>query len=412
MNSGGGKMSKQRNIEAMFSENLDRILAGEEIDLNALGDVEMRSALEFSRRMSRLVPAPSAQFSTRLKAGLQQKLDEREARAEEKRGWSWNFLRRPAWQAVIAVLAVILIVSIVWRSGVFRPSIEAPKPSVTTTTTVVPTTTAPTTGAPAPSTTATTTPSATTAPGALLSVSAMTGKSTYQAGEQVGINVSMGNSSSQKLTLANLPPILSIMSAATEKPVYTFSAGKETLTLGPGDTLRFNYTWDGLDFNGVRVTGLYYVELEDLEYQGIQVPLHLGQPAYFEVLPASGPQAGDTQYQETQTYNNISVTINEVNISEAGIIVSAFITKPPDYVVTQGSNGYIASKNYSAPAAYSFDGGWIQDIDGSSVIYLKDGMNHTWFIPDIIPPEAKELFFHVTSIGDWQGSWQFHIPLK
>lgn len=405
MNSGGGKMSKQKNIEKLFAENLDLILAGKEVDLAALGDVEMRSALEFARKITRLGPVPSAQYSTRLKAGLLQKLDERETRAGESKGWSWNFLRQPVWQAVIVAFVVILIVSIVWRSGVFRPSIEAPSPIMTTTTaTPMPTTTA------AP--TITPVPSATKAPGILLSVGAWTGKSIYQTGEKIGISILMSNSGNQQLTLEKLPPILSVMKEDTGKPVYTFAAGKETISLAPEESVQFDYTWDGLDFNGAGVTGRCYLELEDLEYQGSAVPLHLGQPAYFEVIPAPGPQAGDLNYQETQTDNNISVTIERVNISGAGIIIEAFITAPPDYIVTPGSGGYFADKDYTASAAYAFDGGWIKEVTGSSVTYLKEGMNHTWYIPDIVPPEAKEMFFHVTAIGSWQGSWQFNIPLE
>ena len=402
-------MSKQRNIEAIFSENLDRILAGEEIDFNALGDAEMRSALEFARKVNQLVPAPSTQFSTRLKAGLLQKLDEREARAKENRGWSWNFLRRPAWQAVIAVIVVVLVVSVVWRSGVFRPTIEAPSKTMTTTTTASPTTTPAPTATTAPTTML---PSVTTAPGALLSVGAWTSKSAYIPGEGIGISILMGNSSKQQLALEKLPPILSIMREDTGKPVYTFAAGKETTTLAPGASVQFNYTWDGLDFNGARVSGRYYIELEDLEYQGNAVPLHLSQTPYFEVLPAPGTQTSEIRSSETQTDNNISVTMQRVDISDTGIIIEAFITPPLDYMVTQGSGGYFTDKDYSASAEYSFDGGWVEQVGGSAVVYLQNGMNHTWFIPGIILPEAKELFFHVTAIGGWQGSWQFHIPLE
>jgi hypothetical protein len=403
MTSGGGEMNKQKDMEKLFTEKLDSILTGKEADISAVADAEIRSALEFARKMIQLRPSPSAQYSTRLKAGLLQKLDEQEARAKEKKGWSWNILRQPAWQAAVAVIVVILVVSIVWRSGMFKTEIIPP--TTMTTTTVVPSTTAPA---------MTSVPSSTQAPGALLSVSASTGKSTYKPGEKVGVNILMGNSSSQELKLEKLPPILSIMSVAAEKPVYTFAAGKETRTLAPGETAQFNYTWDGLDFDGERVAGRYYIELEDMEYQGKAVKLNLSRPADFEILASPDPdfQTRIIEYYQTQTDNNISVSIKKVGVTNVGFIIEAYITPPPDYAATWDGKAYIADKDYSAAASYSFDGGWVKEVGGSTVKYLQNGMDHLWYILDIGSPEVKELFFHVTDIGSWQGSWQFQIPLE
>ena len=43
--------------------------------------------------------------------------------------------------------------------------------------------------------------------------------------------------------------------------------------------------WDQEDFDGNPVTGPYYIELEDLVYQGIPVQLHLAQPVEFNIQP-------------------------------------------------------------------------------------------------------------------------------
>jgi hypothetical protein len=203
------------------------------------------------------------------------------------------------------------------------------------------------------------------------------------------------------------------MSVAAEKPVYTFAAGKETRTLAPGETAQFNYTWDGLDFDGERVAGRYYIELEDMEYQGKAIPLKLSQPAGFEILTDPDPdfQTRIIEYYQTQTDNNISVTIKKVGVTNVGFIIEGYITPPPDYAAIWDGKAYIADKDYSAFAAYSFDGGWVKEVGGSAVKYLQNGMDHLWYIPDVGSPGVKELFFNVTGIGGWQGSWQFYIDL-
>ncbi len=76
-------MGRERDIAKKFTENLDRILAGEEIKADPAMDAELRAALDFARKMAALRTAPSAPYQARLKAALLQKLDEQEALAQE-----------------------------------------------------------------------------------------------------------------------------------------------------------------------------------------------------------------------------------------------------------------------------------------------------------------------------------------
>jgi hypothetical protein len=267
----GGEMGRERDIEKKFTENLDRILAGKEIKSDPSMDAELRAALDFARKMAALTTAPSAQYQARLKARLLQKLDEQEARKRERRGSFWGLLRTsPAWQGAVAALFIIIIISIIWRSGFFQPSIPAPAPAY------------PDTKAPAA-----TTPAAKPPPATLISVDASTDKAAYQPGETVKIELAMRNITKGQLTVTDFPPILSLMQEDTQQPVYTFTAGKDTRILAPNDVARYTYTWKQVDFKGRPVTGSYYIELEDLEYQGRAIQLNLSQPARFEIL--TGP---------------------------------------------------------------------------------------------------------------------------
>ena len=257
-------MGRERDNEKKFTEYLDHILAGEEVKADPAMDTELREALDFAGRMAALRTAPSAQYRARLKASLMQKLEEREAR-----GSFWSIFRsHPVWQGAAAALFVIIIVSIIWRAGFFEPSITAPRTTVPAATTAAPTTTAP---AKAPAVT-------------LVSIDAMTDKATYRPGEAVKIELAMKNVTAGELTIKDFPPILSVMQVETNQPVYTFPAGKETRTLAPNQTTRYTYTWNQTDFKGMSASGSYYVELEDLEYQGRPLPLNLNNPARFQIL--------------------------------------------------------------------------------------------------------------------------------
>ena len=262
-------MGREKDIEKKFTEYLDRILAGEEIQADPAMDEELRAALDFARKMTALRTSPSAQYRARLKASLLQKLGEREAQRREGQGSFWNVFRsHPVWQGAAAALFVIILVSIIWRAGYFQPSITAPTTAPPAATTAAPTTA----------------PAAKPSPGTLISIDATADKSTYQPGETVKIELAMKNITTGQLTVTDFPPILSLMAAETGQPVYTFAAGKETRVLMPNEAARYTYTWPQVDFKGRPVSGSYYVELEDLEYQGRALQLNLNTPVKFQIL--------------------------------------------------------------------------------------------------------------------------------
>ena len=269
-------MGREKDMEKKFTEYLDHILAGKEVPIDPTMDKELRDALDFARKMIRLGEAPSPEFQASLKARLLQKLAEQEASKKEKSFWN-IFRSHPVWQGAVVALLVIIAITIVWRTGFFQPSISAPPPVATTTpsATAPPMTTAPTvspTQPPAPS------------PAALVNAVVSTDKSVYQTGERVGIELVMKNVSRSPLALEKLPPILSLMELETGRPVYTFTAGTANITIMPEAEVIFNYFWNQVDFKGQPVTGHYYIELEDLEYQGWPLQLNLSQPVRFEIL--------------------------------------------------------------------------------------------------------------------------------
>lgn len=272
------------DMEKRFSAYLDRMLAGE--DVTAPTDLNEKHIedLEFARRMVSLRITPSPAYQARLRAELLHKLAERDIKQREKTGFLGRpFWRQPVWQGITVVVFVVLMGVILWQAGVFPLGMgtETTTPTSTTTTSATMTTTGTTT-----QTTATyTTGTQTTIPGGrLLTVSAGTDMPVYTAWDPVKIDVSLRNDSGAPLTLESLPPILSIMSAETGRPVYTFGAGDVTLTLARDGMTTFTYEWNQLDFDGQPVAGRFYIELEDLELNGMPLRLELDQTVEFDIL--------------------------------------------------------------------------------------------------------------------------------
>jgi hypothetical protein len=275
-------MNKETGKEKLFASSLDRVLAGKEIPADTITDADMLSALEFSQKMAELQPAISPRFQKELKNRLLEKLEKQEASAE-KPVRNWGIFRQPAWRAAAAVFLVVVVISVVWSSGLLKLIIPQSVPTATSTTTTISTTTTKTSTTTMTSTTTTTTimPVA----GNILGFDVATTKRVYSTGEPVVINLTYKNVSPQVLDLEKIPPILSVMSSETGQPVYTFAAGKEIDSLAPGNIVKFTYKWNQVDFEGQSVTGSYYLELEDLQYQGQTLKFQLPNPVRFEILP-------------------------------------------------------------------------------------------------------------------------------
>lgn len=250
-------MSRAAEKNKAFSEDIDRVLAGQPVGTEHAADAEYQDALKFARRMAEIRTSPDAEWRAAVKARLT-RLAEAETgeRHQVGRGWLGDFIRQPVWQAMAGVVILVMVGVIVWASGAFKPA-SVPSP------TAIPTT------VPA---------------GTVLSAGAGTDKPSYSRGEEVHIDVSLKNVTSQPFKVVDFPPILSLMDDATKEPVYTFAAGQGTLTLAPGQETRFSVSWDQRDALGNAVpAGRYYIELEDLNSLGNPVQLRLSRPVYFDV---------------------------------------------------------------------------------------------------------------------------------
>ena len=220
----------------------------------------------------------------------------------------------------------------------------------------------------------------------------------------------MRNVSAERLTIDKFPPVVSLMQYDTGQPVYTFSGTTAPRTLAANEVARVTLTWDQVDYRGIPVTGGFYLELEDLESRDRAIQLDLSRPVRFEITSTQARPAETRRIDVHQSRSDNFITVNllQVVLSDSGISLYAEVTPPEDYEL----EGYRPTRSYAASAEYSIDGAWVKDGGVSSVEYLADGMKHTWQIAETVPQGAEELYFNITGIGRWPGSWQFYISLK
>src|SRR4030042_3801301 len=136
-----GRMKKAKYNEKQFIENLDRLLAGEEISLGDDVSDEVRSPLDLASKMLAYRDEPSADFRANLRDRLLQKLAQEEEAAPAKGGgfreWAATlFPQRPVLIGITSSVLVVLLIFVgtVWYStrygGAPMPA-EAPSPSQT-----------------------------------------------------------------------------------------------------------------------------------------------------------------------------------------------------------------------------------------------------------------------------------------
>ena len=147
-------MEKEENTERNFSQELDKMLAGEEPCPGAAPDEDYQSAISFAGRLVDSRPEPSPAFKSQLKERLLLKLSQHGVETPEEAKWSriLEGVKRLVPErvilraAAITSLVAIWAIGILWGAGVFsqpqttsfqpqtisfRPPLSLPQPPVT-----------------------------------------------------------------------------------------------------------------------------------------------------------------------------------------------------------------------------------------------------------------------------------------
>jgi hypothetical protein len=255
----------------------------------------------------------------------------------------------------------------------------------------------------------------------------------YLPGEEINLNLSFSNRASESNTMSPFPPQINIVrpnAPSSESIVRSLNAGAQERQLGPDETITYPLTWDQRDNNGRQVApGWYAVEVTVNSHEPSEATNNTIRGWVTKVLirPPQGVMEKTIDVNESQTVSGlpftwgqeeqkITVTINleRVEMTADNVKFTVLVTSPA-YRLPQGPDLAPPQWMLAGYAHYTVDG-VTKDAGVASMRPLEDGVQLEWgYEPeniDPVPSDAQELTFTITSLGDWEGPWEFHIPLK
>ena len=289
-------MTTRDNEERQFSEDIERLLRGEE-PMERLSDADYAETVLFARRLVELRQEPDEEFAGRLRRNLLTEMAARDAQAGEAGSWFTRLFARPGLRlAMVSTFVVLAAVGLVWRAGLLPPAVpqagDATPPSMLTTPSA-PAVTA--TNAPemargqdgaADKSAVGPAPSAPTVGPVTVTVYVAP---TNASGEDVSIALVFRNAGPDGYTLAPFPPGIVIREIATGRVVRTFSAGDYTGVISAMESLQYTVVWNQEDDSGRQVQpGRYQIDAEiveaRLEKGDLTVPAGAYDSTAFDIL--------------------------------------------------------------------------------------------------------------------------------
>ena len=385
-----------------FAQDIDRIVAGEEVQVGDGVSDDYRTTLEFAQKLTGLRDAPSPSFQAQLKAILLQRLGEG-VTSEGKGGWLKRLVPKSlVWRAVAttAVVVILIAVGAVWYWGV--PGAPPPAPTLT----------------PPPSPHH---PSVIPQPD--LELEATTEKTTYLPGETIEIELTFISMTDKPITISPFPPEIEIILPELpegEDVVEEFDAGSGEVELKRGGEVTLTLVWDQRDSRGQQVAPGYYnpnIDVNDIHIDGKDIG-GMGVCAGVLIQFPQGAMEKTIELDRPQTVNGLTITLERIEMSATAVKFYAF-TIPPDYQPPEADISpydlpYLEDM-YPVHASYTVDG-ITKDARSADFGIRGDGITLEWANPygplDPVPSDARELIFTIPRFGDWEGPWVFRVPLE
>jgi hypothetical protein len=211
-------MANGKGDESEFTKDVDAMLSG----AKPVDDSANNDDLEFAGKILEARATPSPSFQSALKQRLLAKLSEIETAEETRkapspRDWFVGVFSQRTWQMAGALAVIVIAALVVWRTGLFTqgPVVTSPYPTVA------------------------------------VAASASLNRDSYPVGENVGIDFSFKNVSSETLVFM-FPPAFNI-GTLDGQTVRAFAVGTTRKPLAPGESVNSRLAWDQRDDVGVQV---------------------------------------------------------------------------------------------------------------------------------------------------------------
>jgi hypothetical protein len=229
----------------------------------------------------------------------------------------------------------------------------------------------------------------------------------------VVIELSFENVTDEAFQLESFPPQIAIMRRYPyDETARTFPAGEGSRSLAPGEVTGYTLTWNQRNDRGEPVPyGYYYLKFEDARLSNGSIAISQRGNIFLLILPEEGVIERTIEVNESKTVNGITFTLERVELTATEARFYAFNT-PSDYDLPQGPDLPPAPLMLFADAEYRLDYGRVIEAGLSGIRFLDNGMIHSWDRLDPVPQGTRELTFIITSLGEWDGHWEFKIPLE
>lgn len=389
------RRNKKFDFAKEFREAMDRILAGEKAEPHPAMPDDYQEAIDFACKMIELKVTPRPSFKAQLKNSLVSKLSEMEQERARRNRFQERLKhlipQRPLWRTVAASLVVIAVAGgVIWGTGILTKPLVSPRlapampPDRILEVKAAPTETVYPTGA----------------------------KIAYLLGEEVEIELKFKNVSSEPITITPFHPKVQITRSRPYEVVRSLPAGSREINLQPGETVVCTIHWNQQDDDGQQVTpGWYYVDVRDVAITKATAPttsqVSFASTTKVLVQYPQGALGKTIEVNESQTVSGVTITLERAELSWDGAKFYAFTP-----IKLAGEDVHLSLLKMIPILAQCTVDGSTKDAGPAAERLLDQGTELIWDNLDPVPSDAKELTFTITEFGDWQGPWEFHIPLQ
>ena len=241
----------------------------------------------------------------------------------------------------------------------------------------------------------------------------------YLPGERVEVTLSIANTSGDTMTISRYPPEVQVAPwLDRERVLSSRPGGTQPLEVRAGETITLDFAWDQKDSQGQQASpGWYAVTFKDMNVTQGDRRITFHPTARVLIHHPQGAMEKTIDLNQEQTVNGITVMLERIELTADGAGFSAFFI-PPAYIPPPPGPGLPPAPDVvTARAEYSFSG--VTRNAGTAGFSTKDGgMRLVWGMElkmhklDPVPSDATELVFTITQLNDWQGPWEFKVPLE
>jgi len=238
----------------------------------------------------------------------------------------------------------------------------------------------------------------------------------YTPGQTVQFDLTYTDVLDRPITIHSFPPSTSILKPETLQRLRSLPGGTDTVVLKKGEHITRSWEWDQRDDTGAQVAnGRYLVGIHELLVD--EGTIGWGPPPN-QFIVIGDPAGNLVRTVEPGTRVDVggaAIILDRIEFTAAQTNIYARAI-PPGYDFPGARDEGAAMPPMSVmpfqPAAtYSVDGSPPRSAGGGGFNPRRHDLTLIWTF-DPVSATARTLTFTVTTIGKWDGPWQFTIPLQ